>query len=252
MFANRRVSALLAAPLLTLAAGGLALGCASQSATPAAESSQAATEGQPADQTAADAPAVEVPAAEAGEPEAAEPAVATLGQPAPNFTLVDLDGSEVELAGFRGKTVVLEWFNPGCPFVKFAHGKGPFSDPTKMPGAGDDSVVWLAINSSAAGKQGHGEELNTKARADWGMAYPLLIDESGEVGRRYDAKTTPHMFVIDAQGVLVYRGAVDNAPLGKVKGGAPVNYVQAALADLAAGRPVQTAETQSYGCGVKY
>lgn len=241
MFVNRYVAALLAAPLLVL-------GCASQSAKPAADSTQAAAE------TAAQDPAeaTEAGDTEAGDTEAAAPAVATLGQLAPNFTLVDLDGNQVELAGFRGKTVVLEWFNPGCPFVKFAHGEGPFADPAKMPGAGDDGVVWLAINSGAPGKQGHGKELNTQARTDWGMAYPLLLDESGEVGRRYDAKTTPHMYVIDAQGMLVYRGALDNAPLGEVKGGEPVNYVQAALADLAAGRPVQTAETQSYGCGVKY
>lgn len=177
---------------------------------------------------------------------------AELGKPAPGFELVDTSGKTVKLSDYRGKTVVLEWFNPGCPFVKYAHGEGPLKDPAARPGAGRADVVWLAINSSAAGKQGHGVELNKKHAAEWSMTYPLLIDESGKVGRMYGAKTTPHMYVIDTTGKLVYRGALDNAPLGRTKGAQAVNYVQAALDDLAAGRAVRTSETQSYGCSVKY
>jgi peroxiredoxin len=177
---------------------------------------------------------------------------AELGKPAPAFELKDVNGKVVKLADFRGKTVVLEWFNAGCPFVKYAHGEGPLKDVAKFPGAGRADVVWLAINSSASGKQGHGVEFNKQAGTEWKMTYPLLIDESGAVGRLYGAKTTPHMYVIDASGKLVYRGALDNAPLGRSSDGKTVSYVQAALDDLAAGRAVRTPETQSYGCSVKY
>jgi len=182
----------------------------------------------------------------------AQAQTAELGKPAPTFELKDVNGKAVKLADFRGKTVVLEWFNPGCPFVKYAHGEGPLKDPAKRPGADRADVVWLAINSSAAGKQGNGVELNKTATAEWKMTYPLLIDEKGDVGRLYGAKTTPHMYVIDATGKLVYRGALDNAPLGRPADKETVNYVQAALADLAAKKPVRTAETQAYGCSVKY
>lgn len=177
---------------------------------------------------------------------------AELGKPAPGFELKDVNGKTVKLSDYRGKTVVLEWFNPGCPFVKYAHGEGPLKDVSKLPGAGRADVVWLAINSGKAGAQGTGVETNKQAAADWKMNYPVLIDESGTVGRAYGAKTTPHMYVIDPGGKLVYRGALDNAPLGRAKDGATVSYVQAALDDLAAGRAVRTAETQSYGCSVKY
>jgi peroxiredoxin len=177
---------------------------------------------------------------------------AELGKPAPAFELKDTSGKTVKLADYRGKTVVLEWFNSGCPFVKYAHGEGPLKDQAKRPGAARADVVWLAINSSASGKQGHGVEVNKQAAAEWKMTHPLLIDESGAVGRMYGAKTTPHMYVIDASGKLVYRGALDNAPMGRSSDAQPVSYVQAALDDLAAGRAVRTAETQSYGCSVKY
>lgn len=182
----------------------------------------------------------------------AQSKTAELGKPAPAFELKDINGKTVKLADYRGKTVVLEWFNPGCPFVKYAHGEGPLKDSAKRPGADRADVVWLAINSSAAGKQGHGVELNKQATTEWKMSYPLLIDEKGDVGRMYGAKTTPHMYIIDAKGNLAYRGALDNAPLGRPADKQTVNYVHAALTDLAAGKPVRTAETQAYGCSVKY
>ncbi|ACY16026.1 thioredoxin family protein [Haliangium ochraceum] len=176
---------------------------------------------------------------------------AVLGQPAPAFELKDVDGKTVKLSDFRGKTVVIEWFNPGCPFIKYAHGEGPLKDPAKRPGGDRADVVWLAINSSASGKQGHGVALNKRAKAEWKIPYPVLIDESGTVGRAYGAKTTPHMYIVDVKGKLVYHGGLDNAPLGRGKGKTE-NFVASALADLAAGRSVQNAETKPYGCSVKY
>ena len=174
---------------------------------------------------------------------------ATVGQSAPNFTLSDTEGAAHSLADYAGKTVVLEWFNPDCPFVVYAHGKkGPLAaQPARVI---DENTVWLAINSGAPGKQGHGLERNQKAKATYGMAYPILLDEAGDVGRLYGAKTTPHMFVIDPSGTLVYAGGLDDAPMGK--GDQATNYVDACLADLQAGRPVATAESKAYGCSVKY
>jgi peroxiredoxin len=178
-------------------------------------------------------------------------AKAAIGKPAPDFTLTDVDGKTVKLSDFKGKTVVLEWFNPNCPVVMRQHGEGALKDQAAR--VTKDGIVWLSINSSAVGKEGHGAERNQKARTEWKMTNPILVDEKGEVGRKYDAKTTPHMYVIDAKGVLVYRGAIDNQPNGKPEGTeALVNYVDAALADLKAGKPVAKAETKAYGCGVKY
>ena len=178
-------------------------------------------------------------------------AKAELGKAAPDFTLTDLDGNAVKLSSFKGKTVVLEWFNPGCPFVKQNHVHGPLKDMAAR--VTPTGVVWLSINSAAQGKQGHGKEENVKGRDTFGMKNPILLDESGDVGHAYGAKSTPHMFVIDKEGTLVYRGAIDNAPDGDPRGSDKViNYVDAALADLAAGRPVAQSQTDSYGCSVKY
>lgn len=176
--------------------------------------------------------------------------VAKVGEPAPDFKLSDLNGKEVSLKDYAGKTVVLEWFNPGCPFVKYAHGDGPLKDQGNR--ATSEGVVWLAINSGAQGKEGSGLDNNKAAASQWGITYPVLLDESGLVGHSYGATSTPHMFVIDSKGVLAYAGALDNAPMGKAEGGKPQNYVSAALADLKAGRAVATPSTKSYGCSVKY
>jgi hypothetical protein len=116
-------------------------------------------------------------------------------------------------------------------------------------------VVWLAINSGAKGKQGHGVEANRAGKEAFKLGHPILLDESGAVGHAYAAAHTPHLFVIDAQGVLVYRGAIDNSPDGQgdsPTGGKLVNYVDAALAEVAAGKPVSTPDTEAYGCSVKY
>ena len=194
-------------------------------------------------------------AAQVAPPEAAQAPLeaARIGALAPDFELPDLDGKLVKLSSFRGSPVVLEWFNPGCPFVKASHTKGSLVSAAARHGKA--GVVWLAINSGAPGKQGHGVEVNREGRVTFKLEHPVLLDESGRVGRAYAAAHTPHMYVIDAQGVLVYRGAIDNSPDGEGEsptGGKLVNYVDAALTDLQAKRPVALAETEAYGCSVKY
>ncbi len=195
------------------------------------------------------------PAGDAGAQGAAPSAAPTagqtaeLGQPAPGFTLNDLEGKPVSLADYKGKTVVLEWFNPDCPYVRHAYTEGPLKG---MPGQ-HRGVVWLRINSGAEGQQGAGQARNQQAVQDWSLTEPMLLDMDGRVGKLYEAKTTPHMYVIDPQGTLVYRGAIDNAPLGRVQGdGEAVNYVAQALADLKAKQPVRVSDTRPYGCSVKY
>jgi peroxiredoxin len=194
----------------------------------------------------------EAPAA-ALAPAPAAPTSAVVGKPAPAFTLKDLDGKEVSLASYAGKTVVLEWFNPSCPFVKASHSAGSLKEEAKKQIA--SGVVWLAINSGAPGKQGYEVDANREALETFGLVHPVLRDEDGKIGRAYGATNTPNLFVIDKTGTVVYAGAIDNSPDGEGQspaGGKLVNYVDAALADLAAGRPVQTPVTKPYGCGVKY
>lgn len=179
------------------------------------------------------------------------PAMAEVGKPAPDFSLTDVDGKSYTLAQFRGKTVVLEWFNPNCPFVARNHTKGPLKDMAAK--AQQQGIVWLAINSNGPGKEGYGVENNKAGMAAFHMVNPVLVDSDGKVGHAYGARTTPHMFVIDAQGTVVYRGAIDNAQDGEPDQGAPfVNYVDRALSDLGAKRPVAMPDTKSYGCSVKY
>ena len=187
-------------------------------------------------------------------PGAAHPAGgAQIGSGAPAFTLKDLEGKSVSLGDFKGKTVVLEWFNPECPFVKMSHTKGSLVGTAKR--AMDKGVVWLAINSSAPGKQGTGVEKNVEGKKRYDMPNAVLLDESGDIGHAYGATNTPHMFVIDPAGVLVYAGAIDNSPDGdgeSPEGGKLVNYVEAALGELASGKPVTVKQTRAYGCSVKY
>lgn len=178
---------------------------------------------------------------------------ADLGAPAPDFTLKDLDGKDVKLSSFKGKPVVLEWFNPECPYVKASHTRGSLTDTAKR--AAKQGVVWLAVNSGAPGKQGAGVEKSRAGVKAFGLEHPVLLDEAGTVGKAYGATNTPHLFVIDAKGVLVYRGAIDNSPDGEgqsPKDGKLVNYVDAALEDLAKGRAVKTPDTKAYGCSIKY
>jgi len=192
----------------------------------------------------------------AGSPSLADsggPTSPVIGKAAPDFTLKDLAGKEVKLASFKGKVVVLEWFNPGCPFVKRSHSVGSLVDTAKRHMK--DGVVWLAVNSGAPGKQGNDVAMNAEAARTWSIPNPILRDEAGAVGKAYGATNTPNMFVIDKTGTVVYAGAIDNSPDGEGKspqGGKLVNYVDAALDDVAAGRAVKTAVTKPYGCSVKY
>lgn len=184
--------------------------------------------------------------ASATAPEAAK---AKVGEKAPNFTLTDTDGKTHSLSDFKGKVVVLEWFNPGCPFVVKHHEKNKTMAELAAEFASKD-VVWVAINSGAPGKQGHGLELNKEHKSKWGIAYPILLDEPGEVGRMYGARTTPQMYIIDKDGVLRYNGAIDNDPSVGTVG--TINYVRQALNEVLAGETVTTPETRPYGCSVKY
>ena len=169
-----------------------------------------------------------------------------IGDKAPDFQLDSTEGRSYSLSSFKGKVVVLEWFNPGCPFVKYVYKH----ELTKNLAANNADVVWLAINSSAPKKQGHGVKANTKAKKKWSIPYPILLDESGMVGKSYGAKTTPHMYIIDQNGILVYQGALDDAPFGKGKN--PTSYVKNALSSLKAGAEISPNQTKAYGCSVKY
>jgi peroxiredoxin len=178
---------------------------------------------------------------------------AQVGKPAPDFTLVDLEGKHVSLHDYKGKVVVLEWFNPDCPFINLAHTKGSLKGMAARREA--QGVVWLGINSAGEGKQGFGPEKTAAGKAKFGLDHPILLDPTGAVGHAYGATNTPHMFVVDESGVLVYRGAIDNSPDAEgesPQGGKLVNYVDEALDAIAAKRAVAVKETKAYGCGVKY
>lgn len=176
---------------------------------------------------------------------------AAVGHAAPDFVLTDLEGKTHQLSAHRGKLVVLEWFNPLCPFVKYAHTEGPLvSMAAEQVGKG---VVWLAINSGGEGHQGFAPEANVEAATAFGMKHPILRDPDGVVGRLYGAEKTPHMFVIDEAGTLVYAGGTDNAPFGEVDGDAPKRpYVAEALASVRASKLVATPTAPPWGCTVKY
>ena len=176
-----------------------------------------------------------------------------VGTEAPAFSLKDTQGKTHSLSDYKGKFVVLEWFNEGCPFVKKHYGSGNMQKLQKEYTGKD--VVWLSINSSAQGQQGHvTPESAPKTIAEWKMdATKILLDHDGKVGRTYGAKTTPHMFVINPEGKLVYQGAIDSKPTpntADVEGAE--NYVKVALDSSMAGKPVATSSTKPYGCSVKY
>ena len=180
---------------------------------------------------------------------AAMPAVAgdgvSVGDTAPAFTLADSAGNDVSLSDFEGKIVVLEWLNPDCPFVQRHYKAGTMKSlATKYDG---DGVVWLTINSTNY----MDAAANAKFKAENKLPYTILVDQSGDVGHLYGAQTTPHMYIIDGGGTLVYIGAIDDDPRGN-KGEPAVNYVAVALDEVLAGNAVSTAETKPYGCSVKY
>jgi peroxiredoxin len=167
---------------------------------------------------------------------------------AKEFTLKSFDGKTVNLSDFKGKIVVLEWFNFECPFVQYHYNQAN----TMINLAGkykDKNVVWLAVNSTSHTTP----EANKDFTAKHKLAYPILDDRSGQVGHAYGAKTTPHIFIIAPGGQVAYEGAIDNSPLGKTPAGEkPVNYVDQALSELLAGKKVSVPASQPYGCSVKY
>ncbi len=175
-----------------------------------------------------------------------------IGKPAPAFAATDANGKTVSLADYAGKTVVLEWHNPECPFVK-KHYTGNMQRQQKN--AAGEEVVWLTINSGKAGKQGHldGAAANAYLTKQGAAPAAYLVDASSEVGTAYGAKTTPHMYVIDGGGTLRYMGAIDSIASADADDlPKATQYVPQALAELAAGKAVSVASTQPYGCSVKY
>lgn len=177
----------------------------------------------------------------------------TIGQPAGDFKLTDMNGKTVQLSQFKGKTVVLEWHNEGCPFVQKHYNSGNMQK-TQAAATGQ-GAVWLTVNSGAAGKQGHMTLAQTRAfmKSSGSKASNYLLDGKGIVGKGYAAVTTPHMYVIDPTGTLVYQGGIDDKPTSDVADIAGArNHVLAALGEVRAGKPVSVAETRPYGCSVKY
>lgn len=186
---------------------------------------------------------------------AAVPAYAAIeiGKPAPDFAGTDSNGKTHKLSDYKGKIVVLEWTNPLCPFVMKHYDAGNMQK-LQEEYTGKD-VVWLSINSSAAGKEGNqsAEDANKYMTEKKSKATARILDPSGEIGKAYDAKTTPHMFVIDKDGNVVYKGAIDDNDSTKQETiAAAKNYVKAALDSVMEGKPVETAQTKPYGCSVKY
>jgi len=177
----------------------------------------------------------------------------TFASPAPGFSVKDVDGKTRSLAEFNGKVVVLEWVNEGCPYVK-KHYSGNMQGLQQAAAA--DGVIWLSVVSSAPGKQGHfadGDAAKAWMSARGAKPATMLLDSDGAMGMAYKAKTTPHMFVIDKTGQVVYQGAIDDTPTAKVEDiKTAKNLVAAALADVKAGRKVSVAYKQPYGCSVKY
>ena len=180
-------------------------------------------------------------------------AAVTVNEPAPDFSLTDTHGNTHNLSDFKGRFVVLEWINHGCPFV-VKHYKEGHMQALQREYAEKD-VVWLAICSSATGEQGHmsNDDWNATNEKNGTAVAAVLIDEDGTVGRKYGARTTPHMYVINPEGVLIYQGAIDSkrstdpADIAHSE-----NYVRSALDQAMAGEPVATSQTQPYGCSIKY
>jgi alkyl hydroperoxide reductase subunit AhpC len=184
---------------------------------------------------------------------AASAAEVAIGQPAPEFTLTDTQGQSHNLSDFKGKFVVLEWINHGCPFVVKHYVQGNMQALQKE--FAEKGVVWLSVCSSAEGMQGHmsNDDWNSKITEVGSASAAVLIDEDGTVGKLYGARVTPHMYVINPDGVLVYNGAIDSVKSTDSDDIAGAeNYVAAALNQSLAGEPVAKPQTQPYGCSVKY
>lgn len=186
----------------------------------------------------------------AGNLETAKPI--EVGAKAPDFTLTDINGEKHTLSDYtkEGKTVVLEWFSPDCPFVKKHYRDDTGTMLAIQNDMKDQPVVWLRINSAREGHPTTGVVHNKAAADNWGITTPILLDGSGQVGNSYNAKRTPEMYIIDDQGVLRYHGAIDNDSKASKPG--EVNYVRNALQQVLAGETVTKSTTKAYGCSVKY
>ena len=180
-------------------------------------------------------------------------AAAVVGKPAPEFTLTDSNGTAHSLADYKGKIVVLEWNNPECPFVKKHYSSGNI--PKQQSEATANGVVWLTINSGAAGKQGHVDGTMANAFLAQYHAKPTayLVDADGKVGRAYGAQTTPHLFVIDEKGVLRYNGGIDSiASTDKDDLAKATQFVPQVIGEIKSGKAVSVSTSEPYGCSVKY
>ena len=177
----------------------------------------------------------------------------SLGTPAPQFKDIDSNGNEVSLSDFQGKIVILEWTNHDCPYVRRQYMTGNMQ--MVQVKAKDMGVVWISIISSAPGTQGHVNRRQANKLTASRKALPshVVMDPSGVIGKLYGARTTPHMYIVDTKGILVYKGAIDDKPTswGKIDAGTK-NYVLDALSELMAGNRITHAATQPYGCSVKY
>ena len=176
-----------------------------------------------------------------------------IGKPAPEIEATDTNGNPFKLSDHKGKIVVLEWTNHQCPFVVKHYGSGNMQSTQKT--AHGQGVEWISIVSSAPGRQGNinAEEANKIVTEQGATITAKILDESGHIGKLYDARTTPHMFIIDTDGNVAYAGAIDNKSSpnpGTVNGA--TNYILAALENLIDGKPVEISQTQPYGCSVKY
>ena len=185
----------------------------------------------------------------------AVPAVAApvVGKAAPDFSVTDANGKTQSLSAYKGKTVVLEWNNPECPFVGKHYGAKNMQE--QQAAAASQGVVWLTVNSAATGKQGHldGARANAYLAKVGGKEAAYLLDGDGKVGHAYDAKTTPHMYVIDKDGVLRYMGGIDSiASTDKEDIPKATQYVRQALAEIKDGKAVSVPTSEPYGCSVKY
>jgi len=186
--------------------------------------------------------------------ESANAAGTEIGKPAPDFEFTDIEGESGSLSGFEGKYVVLEWFNHGCPFVGKHYGSGKMQELQKKYG-GEEEVVWIAINSTS---DGHGDYRNAEqskedAAAKGTAAEYIVLDPEGEIGKMYGAKTTPHIFIIDPEGKLIYMGAADSIKSTDEEDiPKATNYIDVSLTEAMAGEAVSEPETKPYGCSVKY
>jgi peroxiredoxin len=180
-------------------------------------------------------------------------ATAKVGAPAPAFAAVDADGKTRKLSEFAGKTVILEWTNHDCPYVRKHYNSATMQ--TLQKDMAKEGVVWLSVISSPVGEQGHVDGAKAKELTKSRDAAParILLDPNSKMARAYGATTTPHMYIVDPRGTLAYMGAIDDKPSASAASlNGAKSYVRQAMAELKAGKPVTEASTKSYGCAVKY